>query len=410
MHTVADTGRGGIAMDGAPLHQGQHQSPEELQGAARFQRGHFKPASAFAPPSTELEHQLTTLWEAVLTIEGIGIDDDFFEMGGESFAAVTLFTEMERYLGAMPPLSILLNYPTIRRLAEYLEEAGSFGQGGRHGQGGLIIPIRAQGGRRLPLFCAHAAHGNVLFLRQLLAHLSPEQQIYAIRARGLSEGERPHRSFESMAADYVEEIRRVQPQGPYILSGHCLGALIAFAMAERLTALGEDVAAVAMIDPDYHPNAVPWLYWRDPAAASVRLRLALLRPLWFARRWLRRWRDRLAGRPVIEQATETPENRQRQDAVIAGLNEAQRAFRPKQYAGRLVILCSAERRRYLANAAIGWRAIAPRVEFIEIGGSHDEVFIDALPAVGRALDRILADLQPAPVADEAPILAQRAAE
>jgi hypothetical protein len=154
---------------------------------------------------------------------------------------------------------------------------------------------------------------------------------------------------------------------------------------------------------------VPWLYWRDPAAASVRLRLALLRPLWFARRWLRRWRDRLAGRPVIEQATETPENRQRQDAVIAGLNEAQHGYRPKHYAGRLVILCSAERRRYLANAAIGWRAIAPRVEFIEIGGSHDEVFIDALPAVGGALNRILADLHPAPVADEVRVLAQRAA-
>lgn len=357
--------------------------------APRFNRAHFKPRSAFVLPATELEHLLTALWEAVLNIEGLGIDDDFFEVGGESFAAVTLFTEMETFLGAMPPLSILLNYPTIRLLAAYLEESGT-----AH-QTPLIMPIRAQGQRPLALFAAHAAHGNVLFYRQLLAHLSPEQPLHAIRARGLREGEAAHRSFEAMAEDYVAEIRRIQPEGPYLLAGHCIGGLIAFAMAQRLTALGETVAAVLMIDPDYHPNAVPWLYWRDPEALSVRLRLAVLRPLWHLRWQLRRLRARLAGKPVIEYPAETGKNRERQDAVIAGLIEAQRLFRPQPYQGRLAILCSDERRRYLDNASRGWRAIAPQVEMVEIGGSHDEVFFGALPAVGKALDGILERLQPA---------------
>jgi pimeloyl-ACP methyl ester carboxylesterase len=370
-------------MDGAPSHYGS-----SAAGTRRFRREHFAPASAFSPPESDLEHQLATLWEAVLNIEGLGIDDDFFEVGGESFAAVTLFTEMERFLGEMPLLSTLLDYPTIRRLAAFLEQAGAAAGGG------LVIPLRTQG-RRLSLFSAHAAHGNVLFVRKLLPFLGDEQPLYAIRARGLREGEAAHCTFEVMAADYVEEIRRVQPEGPYVLTGHCIGGIIAFEMAQRLKALGQDVAAIVMIDPEYHPNAVPWLYWRDPGALQVRLLLTILRPLWFARRWLRRIRDGLAGRPVVERTTETGNNRRRQNAVIAGLGAALRAYRPKRHVGRVVILCSAERRGYLANAAIGWRSLAPDVEFIEIGGSHDEVFFDALPAVGKTLEGILARFEPA---------------
>jgi thioesterase domain-containing protein len=370
-------------MDGAPSHHGS-----SAAGTRGFRREHFAPASTFSPPESDLEHQLAALWEAVLNIEGLGIDDDFFEVGGESFAAVTLFTEMERFLGEMPPLSILLDYPTIRRLAAFLEQAGAAAGGG------LVIPLRTQG-RRLSLFSAHAAHGNVLFVRKLLPFLGDEQPLYAIRARGLREGEAAHCTFEVMAADYVEEIRRVQPEGPYVLTGHCIGGIIAFEMAQRLKALGQDVAAIVMIDPEYHPNAVPWLYWRDPGALQVRLLLTILRPLWFARRWLRRIRGRLAARPVVERTTETGDNRRRQNAVIAGLGAALRAYRPKRHVGRVVILCSAERRGYLANAAIGWHSLAPDVEFIEIGGSHDEVFFDALPAVGKTLEGILARFEPA---------------
>ncbi len=400
-------------METAPGQQG-----DEARGAAaasglpRFRREHFKPSSAYAAPASELEHQLVALWEAVLNVEGLGVNDIFFEMGGESFAAVTLFTEMERFLGKMPPLSILLDYPTIRRLAEYLEQvraqaperaANADGPGAVNPDvvnpgvvnPGLVSPVRTHGQRPVPLFTTHAAHGNVLFVRRLLPLIDAGQRLYAIRARGLREGEAPHQSFATMAADYVDEIRRIQPEGPYLLAGHCIGGLIAFEMAHRLRQMGEDVAAVVMIDPEYHPNAVPWLYWREPEAASVRLRLSLLRPVWFLRRHLRRLAARLAGRPVLEQPAETGENRGRQADVIAGLKAAQRAYRPQRYDGRVVMLCSAERRRYLDNAAIGWRAVAPRVEFVEVCASHDEMFVGVLPAAASALDRVLRQAQPA---------------
>jgi thioesterase domain-containing protein len=396
-------------MKAAPKHQGGNARETQRSGdTPRFRREHFKPTTAYAPPASELEHQLTALWEAALNVEGLGVEDIFFEVGGESFAAVTLFTEMERFLGRMPPLSILLDYPTIRGLAGFLQEASAAKAGALTIAGpvnpgpvnpgpvnpGLVSPVRAHGKRPLPLFSTHAAHGNVLFVRRLLPHIGAEQRLYAVRARGMREGEAPHQSFADMAADYVAEIRRVQPAGPYLLTGHCIGGLIAFEMAQHLTALGEDVAAIVMIDPEYHPNAVPWLYWREPSALGTRLRLQLLRPAWLVKRHLLRLADRLAGRRVLDRPMETGDNRARQQKVIAGLKAAQRAYRPKRYEGRVVILCSHERRRYLGNKAIGWRSFAPQVELVEIDGSHDQIFYASLPATAEALEKVLAQVQP----------------
>ncbi len=356
-------------------------------GSARLKREHFAPMGAFVAPASEAERRLTEIWEAVLDIDGLGVQDDFFELGGESLAAVTLFSEMERLLGEMPPLSTLLDYPTIRSLAGRLEQLGAIS----HDR--LLVAIRAQG-RRLPLFYAHAAYGNVLFVRKLLPFLHAEQPLHAIKARGLHEGETAHRTFEAMAVDYIAQIQRIQPKGPYFLAGHCIGGLIAFEMAQRLTSLGQDVGAVVMVDPEHHPNAVPWLHWRDPRALHVRLRRQLVRPLWYVQRRLRQLQGTLAGQPVSPQETETGGNLPRQRALIASLRAALLAYRPRPYEGRLVILCSAERRKHLSNPATGWPALAPRVEFVEMGGSHDEVFFGALPAVGETIERILEQAQP----------------
>src|SRR5258706_67028 len=232
--------------------------------SARLKREHLAPAGPFVAPASEAERKLTEIWEAVLDIDGIGVEDDFSELGGESLAAVTLFSELERALGQMPPLSTLLDYPTIRRLANRLEQLGTI----THDP--LLLPIRPQG-RRRPLFQAHAAYGNVLFVRRLLPFLDAEQPLFAIQARGLQDGETPHQSFASMAADYVAQIRRREPTGPYMLAGHCIGGLIAFEMAQRLKAEGQAVGGVVMIDPDYHPHAVPRLYLRNPRAPHIRM-------------------------------------------------------------------------------------------------------------------------------------------
>src|ERR1700685_3612585 len=112
--------RGIVAMGGVVDRSGQARP-----FSVRLKREHLGPSAPFVPPATDTEGRLKEIWEAVLDVDGLGVDDDFFELGGESLGAVPLFSELERALGQMPPLSTLIDYPTIRRLAVRLEQLGA---------------------------------------------------------------------------------------------------------------------------------------------------------------------------------------------------------------------------------------------------------------------------------------------
>jgi thioesterase domain-containing protein/acyl carrier protein len=352
-----------------------------------IRREHFKLSAPFVAPATDIERQLTRIWEASLDVAGLGVEDDYFELGGDSLIAVTLFAAMEIAFGAMPPLSTLLDYPTIRKLAGRLEQLGA------QASDDLLLTVQGQG-RRWPLFYAHAAYGNVLYVRRLTAFLT-DQPLYAIQARGLVEGETPHKTFGAMAADYGAVIRKARPKGPYVLAGHCAGALIAYEMALRLTAEGEDIAAVIMIDPDWHPHAVPWLHWRNPSAPHIRLWRHLLRAYWYAPVRLRRAIALLRGRAVKEVPEMAGTQQHHREAVIGGIRAAFAAYRPGHYDGKVFVITSAERRRRVSKPRTGWGFWAPRTEFVTIPASHDEFFVGALPEVAGAVEQILVSLQPA---------------
>jgi len=340
-------------------------------------------SSAFAPPDGDTQRRLLSIWENVLEIRGLGVDDDFFDIDGRSLSAVTLFTEIEHVFGKAPPVSILLNCPTIRKLATRLEELPT------PAHDSLLMSVRPQG-RLAPLFFPHAAWGNVLFVRRLLPFLHPDRPVFAIQARGLREGETPHRNFASMAADYVSQIQTFQPKGPYYLAGNCAGALIAFEMAQRLRALGEEVRAVVMVDPENNPHAVPWLHWRNPDAWHMGPWKFVVRLAWAVRHRFRRMYQRFTiGLPVRSITVITGPERERREAIHSGVKAAVLAFRPRPYDGKLTIVCCANRLKSLSNPITGWPSLSRQVEFVEAGGSHDDVFDAALPEVGATIERVI---------------------
>jgi aspartate racemase len=112
-------------------------------------------------------------------------------------------------------------------------------------------------GNRPPLFLAHAAEGNVLLYRSLASHLGDDQPVYGLQAAGLDGHSPVDARFEYVARNYVNEIRQVQPRGPYLLGGYCLGGTIALEMAQQLIDAGESVGLVALIE-DYNVRAMPW--------------------------------------------------------------------------------------------------------------------------------------------------------
>lgn len=192
-------------------------------------------------PSDQLELQLAKIWENVLNVRPISLRDDFFELGGHSLLAVRLFAQLEKVFGKNLPLATLFQAPTIEQLSRVLRDEGW------RAPWASLVPIQPQGAKP-PFFCVHAVGGNVLSLRDLAHHLGTDQPFYALQSQGLDGKERPPRCVQEMAAYYIDEIRTVQPEGPYYLGGQSSGGLIAFEMAQQLRDQGEEVALLALID------------------------------------------------------------------------------------------------------------------------------------------------------------------
>jgi FkbH-like protein len=196
---------------------------------------------AYEAPRSDLEKELVELWQNLLKVRPIGIRDNYFELGGDSFLAVRLFVEIEKKLGTNLPLATLVTAPTIGELARCLNSTETSWKW-RH-----LVPIQAEGAMP-PLYCMHAAGGNVLFYRDLATHLGKDQPVYGLQARENEKtGTYPDR-VEDMATLYLNEILEFQPQGPYYLCGSSFGGLLAYEMAQQLKALKKEVALLALFD------------------------------------------------------------------------------------------------------------------------------------------------------------------
>jgi amino acid adenylation domain-containing protein len=201
------------------------------------------------PPRDALETQLASIWEAVLETKVQSIRDRFFDIGGHSLLAIRLFARIEQATGVALPLASLVEGGTIEQMATSIRERqlAANPQEGPQKSFSYLVPIRAQGSRA-PLFCVHGAGGNVLNFRDIGRHLSPDRPFYGIQAAGVDGTTRPMTTVEEMAENYLEELRSIQPRGPYYLSGYCGGGIVAYEIAQRLLAAGEEVAILVLID------------------------------------------------------------------------------------------------------------------------------------------------------------------
>jgi amino acid adenylation domain-containing protein len=204
---------------------------------------------AFVAPRDALELRIARLWEEVLGTGAVGVRDDFFALGGHSLAALRLLASVEGATGRRVPMSVLLARPTVEGLAAALRD------GDAPGSTGPLVPLQPRGEAR-PLFLVHAAGGGVASYAALARRLGPDQPVYALQSRGLEADEPVHETVEEMAADYLAELRAVQPAGPYRLGGWSMGGLVAFEMARMLHAAGEPVELLALIDSPV-PGSLP---------------------------------------------------------------------------------------------------------------------------------------------------------
>jgi amino acid adenylation domain-containing protein len=207
----------------------------------------------YEAPAPGLEVALTEIWADALGRDHIGRHDNFFDLGGHSLMAARMIGSIERRLGRRVPLAAFFgDGVTIAGLAGVIESQAA--DPTRDGQRRLLVPIRS--GALPALFCVHADDLSLLAARHYLPVLEPDRAVFGLRPPTVDDRSRPDRlpvfdretSVEHLAQPLLREILRVQPQGPYFLTGYSFGALVAYELAGRLGDLGHRVAFVGLVD------------------------------------------------------------------------------------------------------------------------------------------------------------------
>ncbi len=348
--------------------------------------------------SSNLESLITRLWENLFGFSPIGLQDDFFQLGGNSLHAARLVAKIRALTGRDLPLESFLYAPTIERLALLI-------RAGHTVSSSTLVTLR-EGRRERPLFIAHSMSGTMLELWALTREMGCHCAVYGIQGRGLREGEVANSRVEDMAADYIMQIRSVQPHGPYALAGFSMGGLIAFEIAQQLLQCGETVELLALLDTQFdrqcltlqdrllHQGRRVELEFREIRARSWRQRVGyvLLRAGHFA--------DRLrliAGKTPKHSTVDEQKLRgvlslsPRQRKVILALRVAMAAYRPKTYSGKVTFFHAAIPNPRWPDPLRVWKGVCRELEVVEVSADHDDLIRPpSVRYVANTLDRLLA--------------------
>lgn len=335
---------------------------------------HLESVGGYAPPRNELELRLVKIWEGLLGTAPIGINDNFFEIGGHSLLVVRLMTALERELGKPLSLALIFHAPTIAQMAAALLDQGW------KPTWSSLVPIRPQGSLP-PLFCVHA-DGGAFFYARFADYLSPNQPFYGLQARGLDGVEPPFNRVEDMAAHYLAEMRTIQPRGPYLISGFSMGGVVIYEMAQQSLAAGDPPPLVVFLDaptPSYFEEQDTRLRGKLANITQVSFQQGLYQGVERIQRRLTqryRWiRDETLSRLYLRF------NRHLSPALrIHRVRETNHriaeAYTPQPYAGPVTILRASQQiRRLEPDPTLGWgQYVSGPIQDCEIPGDHETIF------------------------------------
>jgi len=321
----------------------------------------------FAAPTDETESRLVQIWEVVLGVRPVGIRDNYFELGGHSLLAVKLMSRIAEAFEKTLPIATLLQAPTIEQLAAILRNED------RVPEWSCLVPIQTAGSKP-PFFCIHGINGAVVRFHDLSRYLGPDQPFYGLQAQGLDEAHPCHSRTEDMASHYIQEIRRVQPHGPYFLGGYSFGGAIAFEIAQQLAALGQEDTVVVLFDTSL-PQQAPSV---SQLAASVSSALVTLFRVPAAQRWT--YLSRIAGAPVrmVQRQLHLARLPRNSKRVRTACLQAESQYLPRPYAGRVILFRSSHKPLgQLSDPRAGWNTHAVRgLEVHEILGNHENILLE----------------------------------
>ena len=368
------------------------QPPQEQAGSGQsFERTDLE---GFVAPQGHIEESLAALWENLLGVSPVGAQDSFFDLGGHSLIAVRLFAAVKRDFKVEFPISVLFEAPTIAKCAALIAaETGDRGEASAVAQivpaqrFDYLVPLNQSDQKQAaPLFVVAGMFGNVLNLRHLALPFSNERAVYGIQARGLIGDTEPHTDVAAAARDYLVEVRRRQPHGPYLLSGYSGGGITAYEMAQQLRDAGEEVAVLALIDTPLPVR--PGLTKPDKAL----IKLAELRRKGFG--YIGEWaRNRLAWEKEKRQGpgrddTGAPGAEFNNIKIQNAFLQAVGSYQTPPWVGAITLFRPAldfhwkvtdgnwvSREKEYVFEDNDWRKYAPNIQIIEVPGDHEAMVL-----------------------------------
>lgn len=362
-----------VVIDRLPL------TPTGKVDRSRLMSGKFAPVNSheILLPRDEIEHTLATTWEDLLGLHPVGVRDSFFDLGGHSLLAARLFARIQEKFGASLPLATLFHEPTIEHLANQLRHHNLV-------TNSCLEPLNS-GGTRPPLFLGGS---NPRYL-EISRRLGPDQPVYkmdlyAAAERRVAAGLQPYNNLEEYAAEFVREIRAVQPRGPYFLGGGCDGGILSLEIARQIQARGEQVGLLVLWET---PRT--GFFERDWYGTAVHIILKLAQALTrgdihalTAR--VSALTDGIGSHPVL-----TAEQ-MRHLYIYNSYWAAIRRYTPPEYLGAITIIRAQKQHRFYKDVAFGWNRIATQgIEVQSVPGDHYSCFTEFFPEFTRILAAIL---------------------
>lgn len=327
-----------------------------------------------------IEAQLLKIWRELLQLDDISLTDDFFDLGGHSILGIHLMAAIEKQFGKKFDVSQLFATPTIESLAREIRAS-------KAAETQFIVPIRPAGSQ-LPLFCVHCATGHVLRYRALVPHLDSSIPVYGLRAPAFVPGQKVP-TVEHLAELYLEDIRKIQPKGPYRICGFSFGGLIAFEMARQLESQGERVSMLSLLDAfnSTHYNHMPLpraarfysIYFTDRVSRYLRLLFGgewgklqtnVKNRLSWRRRELRWKFYGMDG----GKAPDSDASVDLRDNVIRFAHVGW-DFAPQPYGGKIYLIRAQQREpEFNIDRNLGWGEVAANIDVRFVSGDHFSIW------------------------------------
>jgi thioesterase domain-containing protein len=339
--------------------------------------------------STAKTAALSRIWQRVFRKEHIGVDESFFDLGGDPWLAIELFLDIEKVFGRTLPPLVIYQAPTIASLAALLESSSL---------PALPKCVQLKAGRLgPPVFLIHGLGGNILEFFDLVRHLPALHALHGLQARGTDGLEQPCSRIDEMANFHLEAIKALQPHGPYILVGYSLGGLVALETARHLAETGESIALLVMIDS--YPSLRYAPLAQRLGVVSRTARHYASRKLWTPGSKTIAHANRRSGQgldtvespigfaPVRTSVgiAFTPAMRRVQEAAVRAL----RNYKPRFYRGRIRFVRAAIPLHFPDDPEKVWAKYTDQFEVETAPGYHHELLTIQYESLARVISRYL---------------------